>query len=123
VEELLDGLGRWLSGNGLWLAAAVVAAFVGVTALRLYLGRRAARGERSDEERLVETALLRGMSEYELFSEAARTWGIAEHRVEEDFKRYLHRAEIPFYVRDHLKRVGTEGDCPAVSRRKETGWS
>jgi hypothetical protein len=59
----------------------------------------------TDPETLFRLARLTESSEYEQFRRAARLWGIADRRVETDFKRYLFEDRVPPYVRDYLRRA------------------
>ncbi len=46
---------------------------------------------------------------YDIFRYAAKDWGFSEKKVEEDFKVYLSRGEIPRYVLDYIKK-GLHGE-------------
>jgi hypothetical protein len=45
-------------------------------------------------------------SEYDIFVEAAKLWTISIDRVEQDFKNYLTKDQIPHYVIDFLRKFG-----------------
>lgn len=70
--------------------------------------RRIDREERSrqltDEEFASGLARSLGISEYELFFVSARTWRVAEQRVEQDFRAYLQRESMPYYVKDYIRK-------------------
>ena len=58
----------------------------------------------SDEECLLHLARLNGCSEFDLFQKAAVFWTVAGPQVEEDFRDYLLRGELPHYVRDFIRK-------------------
>jgi hypothetical protein len=54
------------------------------------------RKKRSEPEILGFEAMRRGVSEYDLFIEAATHWKITGEQVEKDFKEYLIKGTPPF---------------------------
>lgn len=58
----------------------------------------------SEIETLSNKARSRGISEYDLFMEAASEWKVNKNQVDMDFKHYLRDGSIPFYLR-HLLRA------------------
>ena len=58
----------------------------------------------SDEELLAAMAVDRKCSEFDLFRLAGRQWQVAALRVDNDFRDYLIRGQIPHYVRDFIRK-------------------
>jgi len=63
--------------------------------------RRLRKMKKSDEDLL-------SCSEYDIFVKSGKKWNFSEMKIEHDFKNYLLKNEIPFYVRDFLKEQRTE---------------
>ena len=59
----------------------------------------------TDEEILTRAARMQAKSEYEIFFVAAKNWHVADAQVEADFKNYLIRGRLPYYVKDYTRRV------------------
>lgn len=74
--------------------------------LKIFLEKRLAPLDiTGDEAQLIESAFAKGCSVYALFSAAGADWNYTSAKVEEDFRKYLKRAEVPHYVRDYLRRT------------------
>lgn len=67
----------------------------------------------TDQFCLERLAVMRGVGEYEIFKEASERWRVPEPKKENDFKAYLKRGEIPYYVRDFVRehRQEIEKSC------------
>lgn len=66
----------------------------------VFFVERVLRHRRRPEHELIADAARReGIGEYDLFLRAAEKWGVSEETVSKDFKIYLARTEVPFYVR------------------------
>lgn len=77
--------------------------------LLTFLGRRSKRKRQiTDHEILANLARLMECSEYDIFEEAAKFWTISIDRVEQDFKKYLTKDQIPHYVIDFLRKFGKD---------------
>jgi len=62
----------------------------------------------TDHEILASLARLMECSEYDIFGEAAKLWTISIDRVEQDFKTYLTKDQLPPYVIDFLRKFGKD---------------
>lgn len=71
--------------------------------------RRLRRMKKSDEDLLFDRARSVGCSEYDIFVQSGKKWNFSDMKIEDDFKNYLLRNELPFYVRDFLHDRGSEG--------------
>jgi hypothetical protein len=85
----------------LYFIAGIVV-FIIISALVEIIVRRKKSG---DIERLSQDALKRGLSEYDIFLESTNKWNIKEPQVEIDFKAYLQKGWLPFYIRQHLRNL------------------
>ncbi len=70
---------------------------------RLEYKHKLAKEQYTDRFCLERLAVMRGVGEYEIFREAARKWSVPEPKKEDDFKTYLKRGDIPYYVRDFVR--------------------
>ena len=61
----------------------------------------------TDEERLWNHARNQGVSEHEIFKQAAAGWSLGPQTADADFKVYLKTNELPHYVRDYLRKLTT----------------
>ncbi|MCP4350567.1 MAG: hypothetical protein GY795_34300 [Desulfobacterales bacterium] len=59
----------------------------------------------SDAEYISQAALIKGTSEYDIFFECAKEWHISNRKVENDFKEYLLRGHMPYYVKDFVRKT------------------
>ncbi len=59
----------------------------------------------TDSEALFLLARTTETSEFEQFRYALKRWRLPEDRVENDFNRYLLEGELPYYVRDYLRKA------------------
>ena len=90
-------------------------AALGYFELMRRLDRRwARRTPLADEERLAILARRRAVSEHAMFHLAAAGWTVSSARVEADFKTYLREGDLPYYVRDYLRRqpIATPSSTP-----------
>ena len=62
----------------------------------------------TDNEILPSLARLVECSEYDIFGEAAKLWTISIDRVEQDFKTYLTKNQLPHCVIDFLRKFGKD---------------
>ncbi len=58
----------------------------------------------SDEDYLTLIARQRECSEYDIFGLASKDWTISKARVENDFNGYLKHGNMPFYVKDYVRK-------------------
>ena len=74
-----------------------------------FLNRRSNRKKTfTDHEILANLASLMECSEYDIFRESAKLWTISIDRVEQDFKTYLTKDQLPHYVIDFLRKFGRD---------------
>ena len=64
----------------------------------------------SIDEYIAKMARLSECSEYDVFQAAAEEWQISKSKVESDFKHYLLQDDIPFYVKDFVRRYKSDVD-------------
>ncbi|MCP4112793.1 MAG: hypothetical protein GY749_45905 [Desulfobacteraceae bacterium] len=69
-----------------------------------YLDKQSDNQPLSDAEYISQAALKKGTSEYDIFFECAEEWHISNRRVENDFKEYLLRGHMPYYVKDFVRK-------------------
>ena len=62
------------------------------------------------EDYLAKMARIKNCSVYDLFHKAAREWRVTRSKVEVDFKNYLLSQDIPYYVKDLVRKNKTELD-------------
>ena len=71
--------------------------------LKIFLERRLAPldvlGAEGD---LADVAFASGCSVYDLFQRAGQHWCFSQSKIEDDFKTYLKRGDIPGYVRLYI---------------------
>lgn len=91
-----------LAGSG--AAVFLLAAVVYVIGRRLIEKYERRNRTLSDEERLAAMAAETDCSEFDLFRQAGRQWQVAATQIDEDFRRYLTRGRLPFYVRDFIRK-------------------
>jgi len=72
--------------------------------------KRSRKKPLSDAECLLWLARKKECSEYDIFFLSTGNWNIDKGRVEFDFNQYLTRGQLPFYVRDFLRRNRKEID-------------
>lgn len=63
-----------------------------------------------DGRRLSDLAFASGRSVYDIFHAAGAAWNFSREKVEDDFKRYLQRDEVPHYVGTYARRHRQTGD-------------
>ncbi len=92
-----------LEGNNLGvifaMAVWIVVLFTALYVLEAKLRKR----KKGDSELLFTIARLNRCSEYDIFISAAKRWAIPEGRIDEDFKAYLLKGVMPFYVRSFVR--------------------
>jgi predicted AAA+ superfamily ATPase len=64
----------------------------------------------SDEEYLAKIAKMRECSEYDLFRICGEDWRYSKAQIEKDFKEYLIRGSVPYYIRDFIRKNKKEVD-------------
>ncbi len=64
----------------------------------------AGRRQTSDVDRLWQRARDLGVSEHEVFKRAAAKWSLSPEKADLDFKTYLKRQHMPYYVRDYVRK-------------------
>ena len=88
------------SGAAVFLLAAVVYV-LGKKLIEKYERRNRTL---TDEERLAAMAAETDCSEFDLFRQAGRQWQVAAGQIDDDFRHYLTRGHLPFYVRDFIRK-------------------
>jgi hypothetical protein len=84
-------------------------ATIGYFQLLRYLNLRHARKRLlTDEEILTQIARLKGCSEYDLFFRSAENWRVTNQRIAGDFKIYLKNEQLPYYVKDYIRKTRAE---------------
>ena len=74
-----------------------------------YLDRRyASKKPFTDQEYLMNMARYMKCSEYDIFMEAAKPWQVSKQHVEDDFKHYLLAEQMPYYVKDFIRKIGKD---------------
>lgn len=88
--------------------------FAGIAfVLLIYAFERSFRKrKKADSDELFELSRLMRCSEHEIFRMAGKNWNVPESRIKEYFKGYLFYNDIPFYVRNYIRRQGTENNNP-----------
>ena len=80
--------------------------------LSLYLKRRLAKNRTlGDEDCLINLTVKHGMSAYEIFHIAGKSWNQSESKIEDNFKYYLKTGDFPHYVRDFVRKSIESQDC------------
>ena len=64
----------------------------------------------SDEEFLAYLARVYSCSEYDLFHAAAEEWNLSGAPIDEDFKDYLKEGDMPYYVKDFIRKARKEAE-------------
>jgi hypothetical protein len=62
----------------------------------------------SDEEYLHRLARMKECSEYDIFHISGEYWHLSRGVVEEGFKNYLRQGQLPYFVRDFIRRCRLE---------------
>jgi hypothetical protein len=62
----------------------------------------------TEDELLTHLAKARGKSEYEVFFIAAESWHRTTPQIEGDFRRFLLDGQIPYYVKDYIRKTRSE---------------
>ena len=71
----------------------------------IYLDRRTAKQRvLTDEDYIAIMARQSESSEYNIFHIAAKDWNVSKEKVEQDFRDYLLRSQLPYYIRDFVRR-------------------
>ena len=66
------------------------------------------KGPVTDSDFIWKMARDRECSEYQIFHIAGEEWRTHKDTIEEDFKNYVLRDQMPFYVRDYIRRARLE---------------
>ena len=53
---------------------------------------------------IFKIARVTGNSEYDVFCKSAESWPIAHERIEQDFRAYLLRQSVPYYLIDFVRK-------------------
>ena len=78
---------------------------VGYFQLMRYMDMRWSRKRPlTEDELLSRLAKMKGKSEYEVFFLAAESWRRTTVQIEADFKRFLLDGQIPYYVKDYVRK-------------------
>jgi hypothetical protein len=65
-----------------------------------------------------------GISEYELFRNAAEAWNVSAERIDEDFRRYMASHRLPYYVTDYARKNRFQTDRLIQPKKDEpSSWS
>jgi hypothetical protein len=75
-----------------------------VTVVMLIIEKKFRKQEKTDAEKIFDLSRHLNCSEFDIFEVTGRNWNITEERIKEDFKSYVNYGEIPFYVRDYIRR-------------------
>ena len=75
----------------------------------------------TEPEYLTRMARTQGRSEYDLFCDCGNNWRFSRQKVEDDFKSYLLRGQIPHYVRDCIRKYKKEHGEEKASDLAENG--
>ncbi len=100
-------------GIGITALIYVVAALVYILVLRRIdraERRRMNRQPLTDTQCLARLALIRNSSEYDIFHAAAQDYHIPDHRPDRDFRTYVQKGDLPYYVRDYVRKRRSEID-------------
>ncbi len=82
----------------------LISIFIAFMLLKYFLGKRLDRHRKPTEDELLCTlALDQGSSVYDIFKIAGDEWACSDTKIENDFTNYLNTADIPPYVRQHLR--------------------
>ena len=100
VMEVLITDGLSLARDDIWGIVAV-GLLIAIHLLQVYYAGRPA----DDDELLSRLAGMGNRSEYDLFSIAARKWRLPASTVKEDFRRYVLSGDLPYYIRDWLRKI------------------
>lgn len=92
-----------LEGNTLEVIIAMVVSIVLLFAALYVLEVKLRKRKKEDSELLFLIARLKRCSEYDIFISAAKRWAVPEDRIDEDFKAYLLKGVMPFYVRSFVR--------------------
>ncbi len=100
-----------LVNENIWLLIGLTVVAVVYIGIRNYMTSRSLKKEnRSDEELLSTLAMVRRCSAADVFRSAGEEWNFSEHKVRQDFQRYLKTGEIPRYVGAYARKNVTEAD-------------
>ena len=76
------------------------------------------------ENSLYKISLETGQTEYDLFRKSAKDWAVSDHRIEQDFRRYMADQVLPYYVKDFVRRNCERIDESLIKNEqiKPTSW-
>ncbi|MFZ7127421.1 MAG: hypothetical protein ACOWWM_14795 [Desulfobacterales bacterium] len=86
-----------------WIILPVVAFGLAQIMLRVQPGVRRYRPA-TTEDYLYKISRVTGKSEYDIFCKSAEAWPVSIAAVNEDFKDYLTRDTVPYYVNDFIRK-------------------
>ena len=86
----------------------VVAALVYILTIKMIEIKSARNSYISDEEYLHRLARMKECSEYDIFHVSGECWHLSRGVVEEGFKTYLRQGQLPYFVRDFIRRCRQE---------------
>ncbi len=98
-----------------WIIIFLVLYFLTV----FYRAKNIRNRKKTEIEKLIEISWRLDTSEYRIFEIASDKWSIPKERIEKDFKIYLNRIVIPFYVRDFIRYFDDEklrGEIPVSEK-------
>lgn len=100
MTELLELI---LQNKPIQIVLSMIVVTVIGTIVYLIAGKWIQGMKRSDDDLLFDCARGLGCSEYDIFCKSGEKWNFSDSKIQEDFRNYLLRNELPFYVRDFLK--------------------
>ena len=59
----------------------------------------------SDEEFIAYLARKSECSEYDIFHTSSENWHVPKATIEHDFRKYLRRGHLPYYVKDYVRKA------------------
>ena len=87
-----------------WSSLGYFAAVLAYMAVLRLLEKRFYRRQRfTDDEYLNKMASIGDCSVYDMFFVCAEKWNVSKLQIEDDFRKYLLRNEIPYYVREFAR--------------------
>jgi len=78
------------------------------TILFTLIARKLQKKKRSDVDLLFDCARIFDCSEYDIFHKSGEKWGFSDDRIEEDFRDYLLQNELPYYVKEFVRKEWTD---------------
>ena len=81
------------------------------------------RDRPTDIQQVYKAAIWLGVGEFQIFCDAWQEWyhdKPAEHRIEPYFVNFLGQDEVPFWVRNYVRRVLNRKDLLAQEKKRLT---